>query len=843
MISNLLKKAFGTNNSRIIKSMQKTIDKINSYGEEYSKLSDTALKAKTDEFKNRIEKGEGLDSILPEAFATVREASTRTTGLRHYDVQMMGGIALHEGNIAEMQTGEGKTLVATLPVYLNALSGEGVHVVTVNEYLAKRDAEWMGEIYSYLGLTTGVIYPNMAEDEKVSAYACDILYGTNNEFGFDFLRDNLRISMDEIVQKQHNFAIVDEVDSILIDEARTPLIISGPSEDSSELYQQINKLILNFDKKFVELDEKSKNASLNEIGMTEMESIMKKSGLMAEGSLYDNTNIHLLHHINQSIRAHFVYEAEKDYIVEEGQVIIIDEFSGRKMQGRRFGEGLHQAIEAKEGVEIAAENQTLASITFQNYFRMYEKLSGMTGTASTEADEFEEIYDLKCVVVPTNLPVARIDQQDDIYKTSDERDNAVIEQVKICNEKGQPILLGTASIEKSEHFSKLLKKCGIKHNVLNARNHEKEAEIILDAGLKGAVTIATNMAGRGTDIKLGGAEATEKQRDEILATGGLYVLGTERHESRRIDNQLRGRSGRQGDAGETKFYLSLEDDLMRIFGSNKLGSLLDKMGIEEGEAITHPWVSKALEKAQQKVEAHNFEIRKQLIKFDDVTNEQRRAMFALRKGYMTSQDIFNEFDEIRYNVMEELVSTCIPEGTMSNTWDIEKLKVDGYRLLSVVVDEKWFGEDGIDGQEIFTRIKNESDAVINDLRNLGEEQVSEITKSIMIQILDHCWKDHLLQMDYLRQGIGLRAYGQKDPLNEYKNESYEMYEMFLSHSYTMMTQYISHLQVEAGETEQQYADSSATEPRQLSESEMEVGRNSPCPCGSGKKYKRCCGMK
>lgn len=838
MISSILKSVLGTSNQRFIKSLQKTVDKINSYSDDYKNLKDNEIKNKTQEFKKRFKDGQSLDDILPEAFALVREASVRAIGLRHYDVQLVGGIILHQGKIAEMQTGEGKTLVATLPVYLNCLTGDSVHLVTVNEYLAKRDAEWMGKIYELLGLTTGIIIPNMTDEDKKQAYSCDVVYGTNNEFGFDFLRDNLKLSLDEMVQKKHSFAIVDEVDSILIDEARTPLIISGPSEDSSELYKVVNNIVCNFDKKYIDIDEKSKNATLTEDGMSEMEKLISSASLMQEGSLYDNQNIHILHHINQSIKAHFVYVCEKDYIVEDGQIIIIDEFSGRKMQGRRYGEGLHQAIEAKEGVKIASENQTLASITFQNYFRMYEKLSGMTGTALTEANEFEEIYHLKCVAVPTNVPVKRIDNEDDVYRTSNERDEAVIAQVIKCQEKGQPVLLGTASIDKSEHFSKLMKKAKIKHNVLNAKNHEKEAEIILNAGLKGAVTIATNMAGRGTDIKLGGIDATDKQRKSVLDCGGLYVLGTERHESRRIDNQLRGRSGRQGDFGETKFFLSLEDDLMRIFGSSRLDKLLQKMGIEQGEAITHPWVSKALAKAQHKVEGYNFEIRKQLIKYDDVTNEQRRAMFSLRKGYMTSTEIFNDFDEIRYNVLEDLVSSCIPEKSLPNQWDIERLKYESFRLFAVNIDDNFINSDGVDAQAIFTNIKNQSDEIITKIRKYDNDSVAQITSSIMIQILDNCWKEHLLQMDYLRQGIGLRAYGQKDPLNEYKNESYTLYETFLNHSYSMMAQYISHLEIEDN-TQQQLPSQGA----KASGNIPEVGRNKPCPCGSQKKYKHCCGKR
>ncbi len=833
----------GSSNDRIVKTTLKTVQKINALESEISALSDDALRAKTNAFKTRLQDGATLDSILIEAYACVREASVRTIGLRHYDVQLVGGIILHNGNIAEMRTGEGKTLVATAPVYLNALSGKGVHVVTVNDYLAKRDAEWMGAVYGFLGLSTGVIVPNISDEDRRSAYACDVTYVTNNELGFDFLRDNLRLNLDDIVQRGHNFAIVDEVDSILIDEARTPLIISGPSEDSSALYQGVNRLVEKLDTQFVEKDEKSRNANLNEAGLQHMERQLDDMGALQNGGLYDNENISLLHHLNQAIRAHFIYVKDKDYIVEDGQVIIIDEFSGRKMQGRRYGEGLHQAIEAKENVTIAAENQTLASITFQNYFRMYDRLSGMTGTAMTEAGEFEEIYGLQTVEIPTNVTINRKDNEDEVYRTSAERDNAVVAQVKQCHNKGQPILLGTASIEKSEHFSALLKKQKVPHNTLNARNHEREADIIANAGVSGMVTIATNMAGRGTDIKLGGVDASEQDRQQVLSAGGLYVLGTERHESRRIDNQLRGRSGRQGDVGETKFYLSLEDDLMRIFGSDRLDGFLQKMGLEEGEAITHSWVSKALEKAQKKVEGHNFEIRKQLIKYDDVTNDQRHAMFKLRKSYMTDTNILATIDDLRYQVLENTVDTAIPENTLPSQWNTEKLKVDclTYFGLDIPLDN-WLDEDGVDAQEIFTRIQTLSDKKINALYDIDRQSVGELIRSVVVQILDQTWKEHLLQMDHLRQGIGLRAYGQKDPLNEYKSDAYDLYTGFLNQARMFAVQYLSHMQIRPVEETDTERQRTAQQAKQTKSNVTSLPtRNRPCPCGSGKKFKHCCG--
>ncbi len=836
MIGKILASVFGSSNDRVIKENMKTVEKINALEDSLSALSDTNLQAKTDEFKSRLSNGEALDDILVEAFAVVREASKRTIGLRHYDVQLLGGIILHQGNITEMRTGEGKTLVATAPIYLHALTGNGTHVVTVNDYLAKRDAEWMGKVYSFLGLSTGVVIPNIDHEERKKAYLCDITYATNNELGFDFLRDNLCLTLEDMVQRKHNFAIVDEVDSILIDEARTPLIISGPAEDSSELYRAINSIIPQIKKEWIEHDEKQKSANLTEEGLQRIEQILEESGILTEGSLYEQQNISLLHHLNVAIRAYFAYEVEKDYIVENGEVVIIDEFSGRKMQGRRYGEGLHQAIECKEGVVIQQENQTLASITFQNYFRMYKTLSGMTGTAMTEAGEFEEIYNLNSVEIPTNIKPKRIDNQDEVYRTAIEKDEAVLRQVQECVSRSQPILLGTGSIDQSEHYSKILSNNKIKHNILNARNHLAEADIIANAGILGAVTIATNMAGRGTDIKLGGINGTDEERLAVLKTGGLYVLGTERHESRRIDNQLRGRSGRQGDEGETKFYLSLEDNLMRIFGSNRIDTMLQKLGLEHGESITHPWVSKALEKAQQKVEGHNFEIRKQLIKYDDVTNDQRKAMFDLRRKYMMAENIFDLADDIRLRTLEETLENNIPENSVPSMWNMEALKQDLKAMFAIEVPiEKWADEEGVNDQDIFTRLKDISDKIVTERRSVDIDIMKDATRSILIQILDANWKEHLLAMDHLRQGIGLRAYGQKDPLREYKSEAYTLFEEFLRHAGVISTQYISHISIDVEETQRP-----ARTPITSSE---RIPRNAPCTCESGKKYKHCCGVK
>lgn len=846
MLNTILKSLFGTANSRTIASTMKTVQNINDLETHMVSLSDSQLRAKTEEFKQKLSRGSTLSDILHEAFAVTRETARRVLGLRQYDVQLAGGIILHQGNIAEMRTGEGKTLVATAPVYLHALRGKGVHVVTVNDYLAKRDAQWMGAVYTMLGLTTGVVVSNMEEADRKKAYACDITYATNNELGFDFLRDTLQLNMKDMVQRGHDFAIVDEVDSILIDEARTPLIISGPADASSDIYLKVDAMVKTFDRSWVEKDEKNKDASLSEKGLKAVEDICQKRRLLHGESLFAYKNIFLLHHINQAVKAHFAFRIEKDYIVDKGKVIIIDEFTGRSMQGRRYGEGLHQAIEAKENVKVRQENQTLASITFQNYFRMYKTLSGMTGTAMTEAGEFEEIYRLNSVEIPTNLPSKRLDHQDQIYRTSVERDMAIVEQVKKCTKLQQPILIGTSSIEQSDHFSKLLKKTGIKHHVLNAKNHMAEAEIIANAGALGAVTIATNMAGRGTDIKLGGRDATKEHYQAVLKAGGLFVLGTERHEARRIDNQLRGRSGRQGDVGETKFYLSLEDNLMRVFGSQNMKNLLKKLGLKTGEAISHPWVSRALERAQQKVEAHNFDIRKQLIKYDDVSNEQRKVMLALRKEYMTTKDIFGVADEMRYQTLEGLVEKSLKKGVPPAMWEMGQLHKDikTFLALELTLDD-WKQEQYIDDQKIFIRIKNASDAHVEKLRKVDKDLMQEGTRSILLQTLDFSWKEHLLHLDHLRQGIGLRAYGQKDPLNEYKAEAYDLFENFLHTATNNATQCLSYMVLEsASAIEEQTPQSSyQINLEQESPEHKKPSRNSPCPCGSGKKYKRCCGAR
>ena len=861
MFGSILNKIFGSSNDRFVKSQMKTVNAINALEADMGKLTDDELKAKTDDFKSRLADGAKLDDLLVESFAVVREASKRVLGLRHHDVQLVGGIVLHKGMITEMRTGEGKTLVAVAPVYLNALTGKGVHVVTVNDYLAERDAEWMGQIYDFLGITTGVVVSGMEDDMRQKAYACDVLYATNNELGFDYLRDNLKFELESMVQRDHNFVIVDEVDSILIDEARTPLIISGPAEDVSEIYRAIDKVLPKLKGEDYEKDEKKKSITLTEAGQVHVEELLSKTGLLNNGSLYDVENVMLVHHVNQALKAHQMFTKDKDYIVKDGSVVIIDEFTGRMMEGRRYSDGLHQALEAKENVNIQVENQTLASVTFQNYFRMYEKLSGMTGTAMTEAAEFEEIYNLRVVDVPTNKPVAREDHHDEIYRTGGERDDAVVQQIKECVDRNQPVLVGTVSIEKSEDFSKQLKKAGIAHNVLNARQHDTEAKIIAEGGLPGAVTIATNMAGRGTDIKVGGNEemqlekalrgiATQSRIDEItdriqaeiaknkeigMEAGGLYVVGTERHESRRIDNQLRGRSGRQGDKGESKFFISLEDDLMRIFGSDRMDSMLGKLGIEKGEAIVHPWISKALEKAQQKVEAHNFEIRKQLLKFDDVMNDQRQAIFTQRREIMALEDISDIIKDMYEETLEDAVHTAMPPETLPDEWNIDGLKMDVVRLLGAdvpVVD--WVKEEGVDPEAIVERLWDIATQIrAHKEETFGTENIRALEKSIMLQVLDQLWKEHLLNLDHLRQGIGLRAYAQRDPLNEYKREAFNMFEGLLQNLRMTTVQYLSHVQL---------ADPNQSEnPNAKSPDGTPPNRNAPCPCGSGQKFKRCCG--
>ena len=891
---------FGSANDRYIKSLMAIVEQVNGLEAEFEALDDAALRAKTDEFRGRIAEGEELEQILPEAFAAVREAAKRTLGQRHYDVQLMGGVVLHRGNIAEMKTGEGKTLVATLPVYLNALSGDGAHVVTVNDYLAARDAEWMGRIYNFLGMRVGCIVHGLLDDERREAYAADITYGTNNEFGFDYLRDNMKFERDAMVQRPFNFAIVDEVDSILVDEARTPLIISGPTEDSSELYRAIDALVPQLEEDDYEVDEKSKAVSFTEKGGETVEALLREAELLKSDNLYDIDNVTIVHHVNQALRAHKLFTRDTDYIVKDGKVVIIDEFTGRMMEGRRYSDGLHQALEAREGVEVQPENQTLASVTFQNYFRMYPTLSGMTGTASTEAAEFAEIYKLDVVEMPTHRDMVRDDMDDEVYRTEQEKHEAILDQIEECHERKQPILVGTVSIEKSELLSALLKKRKIKHNVLNARHHEQEAQIIAQAGRPAAVTIATNMAGRGTDIQLGGnadmridQEATaadgsvdevgaEKIRQEVETeagavreAGGLFVLGTERHESRRIDNQLRGRSGRQGDPGASKFYLSLEDDLMRIFGSERMDGMLRRLGLEEGEAIVHPWVNKALEKAQQKVEARNFDIRKNLLKFDDVMNDQRKVVYEQRLDLMDAEDVADVVADMRHETIDELVTHHIPEKAYAEQWDAAGLKERVTEIFGLDLPvEDWVREEGIADEEIRKRIGDAADRLMAEkAANYGPDVMRMVEKSLLLQILDQNWKEHLLTLDHLRAGIGLRAYGQRDPLNEYKGEAFALFEHMLAALRETVTRFLAHLQLqfedptaalatrEVGEMQETHVDpltgenemeeAPARPARQRSRAAVidpddpstwgKVSRNAPCPCGSGRKFKHCHG--
>ena len=863
MFSKITSRFFGSANDRQIKKYKPTIDIINKLEKNFESLSDNDLKLKTVEFKKRLSDKETIISVLPEAFAVVREAAKRTLNQRHFDVQLMGGLVLHEGKIAEMKTGEGKTLVATLACYLNALEEKGVHVVTVNDYLARRDSQWMGQIYNFLGVSVGCIISDMDDNERRAAYNCDITYGTNNEFGFDYLRDNMKYSLEEMVQRPFNFAIVDEVDSILIDEARTPLVISGHSEDSSVLYNSIDKFIPLLKENDYELDEKQRTCNLTDQGINNIEKALISKKIMENGSLFDVKNVSLLHHINQALRAHKLFKKNTHYMVRNDNVIIIDEFTGRAMEGRRFGEGQHQAIEAKEKITVQPENQTLASVTFQNYFRMYPKLSGMTGTALTEEGEFSEIYSLSVIEIPTNLKVARIDSNDEIYKTNEERDQAVVTLIEDCQKNQQPVLVGTVSIEKSEILSKLLEAKNIKHEVLNAKFHEQEAQIIGYAGLPGAVTIATNMAGRGTDIQLGGNleirktkeigdsdindENFEKLKTDIeekktvaLDAGGLFVIGTERHESRRIDNQLRGRTGRQGDPGSSKFLLSLQDDLMRIFGSERLETMLGKLGLEKGEAIIHPWINKAVEKAQSKVEAHNFEIRKQLLKFDDVMNDQRKVIFDQRREIMKSNDISEIITDMRHQVIETLVYNSIPEESYHDEWDVDTLTVDTKNFLGIEVPiSDWVKEDGIIEKEIINRLIEFSDAFMAERAvKFGIEIFRQAEKTLLLQVLDQGWKDHLLVLDQLRQSIGLRAYAQKDPLNEYKRESFELFEGMLDKLRKTITSVLSHIEIQ---TEQAMEQENSNVIRH-SDSNKKIQRNAICPlCDSGKKYKHCCG--
>ncbi|HEU5047137.1 MAG TPA: preprotein translocase subunit SecA [Rickettsiales bacterium] len=902
-MGNLARKIFGTANERYVASLKSYVHAINALEADVQKLSDDELKARTGWLKERIAKGEPLDKIMPDAFATVREASKRVMGMRHFDVQLIGGIVLHRGMIAEMRTGEGKTLVATLAAYLNALSGKGVHVVTVNDYLARRDSEWMGRVYRFLGLSVGVIVHGMDDNERKQAYNADITYATNNELGFDYLRDNMKYSVEQMVQRPFNFAIVDEVDSILIDEARTPLIISGPTEDNSELYTKVDRIIPKLSAEDYEKDEKAKTVVLSENGVRHVEELLVKAGLLEEGKgLYDIDNVSLVHHVNQALRAHKMFSCDVDYIVKDDSVIIIDEFTGRMMEGRRYSEGLHQALEAKENVHIQNENQTLASITFQNYFRLYPKLSGMTGTAMTEANEFRDIYKLEVLEIPTNIAVKRKDSDDEIYRTSNEKDKAVIELVKECHARKQPVLVGTVSIEKSEHLSAVLKKAKIPHNVLNARHHDREAHIVAQAGRAGAVTIATNMAGRGTDIMLGGnpemritdelgpetdrksvaaqkiyAEV-EREKAEVLEAGGLYVVGTERHESRRIDNQLRGRSGRQGDPGASKFFLSLEDDLMRIFGSERIDGLLQKMGLKEGEAIFHPWMNKAIEKAQQKVEARNYEIRKNLLKFDDVMNDQRKVIYEQRIEMMTAEDVSEIISGMRAEINEELVGNFIPKRSYAEQWDMEGLEKEVFRIYGLHLPvQDWGKEEGIAEEEMLERLQKASDEQIAHKVNMYGEPIMRVAeKRLLLQTLDQLWKDHLLSLDHLRHGISLRAYGQRDPLNEYKQEAFSLFEQMLSQLREMVTSRMAHMEIHTEQPMRSLAEMNHMQKMQESrfdpalegaeEEGLEeahtplrthiapedrnpentatwgkISRNEPCPCGSGKKYKHCHG--
>ncbi|MEQ9020771.1 MAG: preprotein translocase subunit SecA [Nitratireductor sp.] len=900
----LARKIFGSSNDRRIKGLRPRVEAINALEPDMEALSDEQLKAKTAEFREKVAAGTPIDDLLVPAFAVVREAAKRALGLRPFDVQLIGGMVLHDGSIAEMKTGEGKTLVATLPVYLNALEGKGVHVVTVNDYLARRDAEWMSKVYAFLGLTTGVIVHGLSDDERREAYGCDVTYGTNNELGFDYLRDNMKYERAQMVQRGHNYAIVDEVDSILIDEARTPLIISGPLDDRSELYNQVDAFIPGLDEADYEIDEKQRTATFTEQGTEKVENLLRDAGMLKGDSLYDVENVAIVHHINNALKAHRLFQRDKDYIVRDGEVVIIDEFTGRMMPGRRFSEGLHQALEAKEHVQVQPENQTLASVTFQNYFRMYKKLAGMTGTASTEAEEFGNIYGLGVSEIPTNLPVARLDEDDEVYRTAEEKFRAIVREIRDANGRNQPILVGTTSIEKSEYLAELMRKEGLPgFEVLNARHHEREAQIIAQAGKPGAITIATNMAGRGTDIQLGGnaelriqeelgdmpegpeRDALEKAiredvlrlKGEALAAGGLYVLATERHESRRIDNQLRGRSGRQGDPGRSKFFLSLQDDLMRIFGSERMDGMLKKLGLKEDEAIIHPWINKALVKAQKKVEARNFDIRKNLLKFDDVMNDQRKVVFEQRIELMDGENLSDTVAEMRQDVIDDLVAKHIPENAYAEQWDVDGLKqgVAAYLNLDLPVED-WAMEEGIDEEAIRERLTEATQkAAAERAERFGPEVMTYVEKSILLQTVDHLWREHLVNLDHLRSVIGFRGYAQRDPLNEYKSEAFELFQGMLGNLRQAVTAQLMRVELvreaadapppEAPEAEGHHLDASTGEDDFGDEGDTlallqssravapedrdpqdpsswgKVGRNEACPCGSGKKFKHCHG--
>ncbi len=899
-LGTIAKKVFGTSNDRKVKAVRPLIEKINALEPDFAALSDEQIKDRTRALQERARNGESLDDMLPEAFANCREAARRALGLRAFDTQLMGGIFLHQGNIAEMKTGEGKTLVATFPAYLNALSGKGVHIVTVNDYLARRDADWMSKVYGALGLTTGVVVPQQPDAEKKVAYQCDVTYCTNNELGFDYLRDNMRSELSQMYQRAHNFAVVDEVDSILIDEARTPLIISGPAQDRSQMYRDIDKIVPGITEEHFTLDEKQKSVSFTDEGNDYLEDALSRAGLLPEGqSLYDPESATLVHHTSQALRAHKLYAKDKDYIVRNDEVVLIDEFTGRMMTGRRLSDGLHQSIEAKEGVSIRPENVTLASVTFQNYFRLYDKLGGMTGTALTEADEFMEIYGLGVVEVPTNRPIQRKDEHDQVYRTAREKFEGVVKEIKEAHAKGQPILVGTTSIEKSEFLSNLLKGEGLEHNVLNARQHEQEAQIVADAGKLNAVTIATNMAGRGTDIQLGGnvelkviealdadpeanpdeirARIEAEHADEkakVLEAGGLYVLATERHESRRIDNQLRGRSGRQGDPGRSSFFLSLDDDLMRIFGSERLDKVLSTLGMKEGEAIVHPWVNKSLERAQAKVEGRNFDIRKQLLKFDDVMNEQRKVIFSQRREIMEATDLSEIAGDMRHQVVEDMVDEHMPPRSYADQWNAEGLYADVIQNLGIDVPViGWAQEEGVDADAMRERIEQASDeAMAKKEESFGAETIRNLEKQILLQTIDAKWRDHLVTLEHLRSVVGFRGYAQRDPLNEYKTEGFQLFERLLDSLRLDVTQKLGQVKPMSQEQQaqmiaqlrQQQAAAAPPAPTETVERATSAespgdasarqgfvegdpstwgnpARNDACPCGSGKKFKHCHG--